>query len=118
MEPFAVSVLPVAKPEEWRSFAREIESGDRADAHREMLRRLGVKCEHIRVQSTPNGQVMVLVWEGVDQDRVGELMGQMLQSPQSEHERYIGEHVVPNLHGIDISAGPPPPMESLATIEA
>jgi hypothetical protein len=81
MEPFAVSVMPIAKFDEWRTFAGEIESGDRADAHREMLRRLGVKREHIRVQPSPAGHLVVLVWEGVDQERVGELMGDMLQNP-------------------------------------
>jgi hypothetical protein len=109
--------MPVARPDEWRAFADEIGSGDRADAHREMLRRLGVKREHVRVQPTPAGDLVVLVWEGVEQEQVGELMGDMLQNPRSDHERYIGEHVVPNLHGIDLSAGPPPMMEKVATIE-
>jgi hypothetical protein len=118
MEPFAVSVMPIAKPDEWRKFTDEIESGDRADAHREMLRRLGVKREHIRVQPTPDGLMMVLVWEGVDQERVGEVMGEILQNPASDHERYVGGHVVPNLHGIDLSAGPPPMMEKVVTIDA
>jgi len=71
MEQFAVSVLPVANIDEWRQFATSIESGERAEAHREFLRRLGVKREHVRLQQTPAGAVMVLVWEGVDQDRVG-----------------------------------------------
>lgn len=118
MEPFAVSVMPIAKPDEWRAFADEIQSGDRADAHREMLRRLGVKREHIRVLPTPGGQLIVLVWEGVDQEQAAELMGDLLQNPRSDHERYLGGHVVPELHGIDLSAGPPPPMEKVATIEA
>lgn len=117
MEPFAVSVMPIAKLDGWREFAREIESGDRSEAHREMLRRLGVKREHIRVAPSPAGHLMILVWEGVDQERLGELMGDMLQHPRSDHERYVGEHVVPNLHGIDLSAGPPPMMEKVATIE-
>lgn len=117
MEPFAVSVLPVAKQDEWREFADEIASGERSEAHKEMLRRLGIKREHVRVQPTPDGAVVVLVWEGVDQERVGELMGEMLQNPRSDHERYVGGHVVPNLHGIDLSAGPPPMMETVATIE-
>ena len=118
MEPFAVSVMPIAKMDEWRAFADEIDSGDRADAHREMLRRLGVKREHIRVQPTPMGDLMVLVWEGVDQEQVGELMGDLLQNPRSDYERYVGQHVVPNLHGIDLSSGHPPMMEKVLTIES
>jgi hypothetical protein len=117
MEPFAVQVIPIAKRDEWRAFADEIASGERADAHRQMLRRLGVKREHLRVQPTPAGHMLVLVWEGVDQDTVGELMGDMLQNPRSDHERYLAGHVIPDVHGVDLSAGPPPAMEKVATIE-
>ena len=41
METFAVTVFPVAKPDEWRAWADSIASGDRAAAHRQMMRRLG-----------------------------------------------------------------------------
>jgi len=118
METFAVSVFPVAKPDEWRAFIDSIASGERADAHRQMLRRLGIKREYIRYQASPAGDVMVLVWEGVDQDRVPLLLGDLLQNPQSDHERYIATHVIPDLHGVDPSAGPPPMMQSVATIES
>jgi hypothetical protein len=117
METFAVAVFPVAKPDEWRAWAESIASGDRADAHRQMMRRLGIKREHIRYQPSPAGDVMVLVWEGVEQDRVAPLLGELVQNPQSEHERYIATHVIPDLHGVDPSAGPPPAMQEIATIE-
>ena len=117
MEAFAVSVFPVAKPDEWRAFVDSIASGERADAHRQMLRRLGIKREHIRHQASPAGDVTVLDREGVDQDRVAPLLADLLQNPQSEHERYIGTHVIPDLHGVDPSAGPPPMMQKVATIE-
>jgi hypothetical protein len=52
------------KPDEWRAWVDSIASGDRADAHRQMMRRLGIKREHIRHQTSPAGDVMVLVWEG------------------------------------------------------
>jgi hypothetical protein len=116
-ETFAVTVFPVAKPHEWRAWADSIASGDRADAHRHMMRRLGIKREHIRYQASPGGDVMVLVWEGVEQDRVPELLADLVQNPQSEHERYIATHVIPDLHGVDPSAGPPPMMHEVATIE-
>ena len=66
---------------------------------------------------SPAGDVMVLVWEGVDQDRVPQLLADLLQNPQSEHEHYIATHVIPDLHGADPSAGPPPMMQNVATIE-
>ena len=117
MDTFAVAVFPVAKPDEWRAWADSIASGDRADAHRQMMRRLGITREHIRYQASPAGDVMVLVWEGVEQDRVAGLLGDLVQNPQSEHERYIATNVIPELHGVDPSAGPPPVMAAVATID-
>jgi hypothetical protein len=117
VETFAVQVFPIAKPDDWRAFAESIATGERAGAHRQMLRRLGVKREHIHHQATPAGDVMVLVWEGVEQDRVAELLGGMVQNPQSEHERYLAGHVIPDIHGVDPTAGPPPVVQKVATIE-
>ena len=45
METFAVTVFPVAKPDEWRAWVDSIATGDRADAHRQMMRRMGIKRE-------------------------------------------------------------------------
>ena len=42
METFAVAVFPIAKPDEWRAWIDSIASGERADAHREFLRRLTI----------------------------------------------------------------------------
>jgi hypothetical protein len=60
---------------------------------------------------------MVLVWEGVDQGRAAELIGGMVQNPQSEHERYLATYVIPEIHGVDPTAGPPPAVQKVATIE-
>jgi hypothetical protein len=84
------------------------------DAHRQVMRRLGIKREHIRHQASPAGDVMVLVWEGVEQDRASELMADLVKNPQSEHERYIATHVIPDLHGADPAAGPPPTVQEVA----
>jgi hypothetical protein len=102
---------------EWRAWVDSIASGDRADAHRQMMRRLGIKREHIRHQASPAGDVMVLVWEGVEQDRAPELLADLVQNPRSEHERYIATHVIPDIHGADPTAGPPPTVQNVATIE-
>jgi hypothetical protein len=55
--------------------------------------------------------------EGVEQEDAVAAFNDIIQNPQSDHERYIGSHVVPNLHGVDPSAGPPPPMEKLGVSE-
>jgi len=117
METFTVQVFPIANPEEWRAFAKSIDRGDRKDGHRQMLRRLGVKREHVYTQATPGGEIMILIWEGVDQDKVGDLMAGIIEDPQTEHERHLVHHVIPNLHGVDPQAGPPPQIEKVATIE-
>ena len=118
METFAVQIFPVAKPDDWRAFIESIDSGERGEAHRQTLRRLGVRREHIFHQATPAGDVMVLVWEGVEQGRVAELLGGLVQNPQSDHERYLATHVIPELHGVDPGAGPPPTVQKVATIES
>jgi hypothetical protein len=114
---FAVQVFPIAKPREWREFCESIETGERSGAHREMLERLGVTREHIFHQKAPAADVMVLVWEGVDQEQAGEGMGELIKKPQSEHERYLVSHVVRELHGIDPTAAPPPQIKKIATVE-
>jgi hypothetical protein len=114
---FAVQVFPIAKPQEWREFCDSIASGERAGAHREMLGRLGVSREHIFHQTARDADVMVLVWEGVDQEQAAEGMGELIQRPQSDHERYLVSHVVRELHGIDPTAGPPPQIKKIATVE-
>ena len=116
-ETFAVQVFPIAKSREWREFCESIETGERSGAHREMLERLGVTREHIFHQKAPAADVMVLVWEGVDQEQAAEGMGELIQKPQSEHERYLVSHVVRELHGIDPTAAPPPQIEKIATVE-
>jgi hypothetical protein len=117
VEAFAVQIFPIAKPDDWRAFIESIDTGERGDAHRQMLRRLGVKRENVFHQATPTGDVMVLVWEGVDQDRVAELLADMVQNPRSDHEQYLGTYVIPEIHGVDPTAGPPPTVQKVATIE-
>lgn len=116
MDKFAIAVMPIADLGAWQEFATEISTGARADAHRTTLRRLGVSAEHAFHQQTPMGDLMVLVWEGVDPDELGQGFAGMLQDPQSDHERYLGDHVIPKLHGVDTTQPPPPPAERVTSI--
>ena len=115
--PLAVVVAPITDVSGWRQFAEETSTGERREAHVEMLRRQGVTREHVFRQPTPNGDVMVLVWEGVGQEEAAASFGKMLEDPQSDHERYIVSHVAPKLHGIDLTAEPPSPAEHVSTID-
>lgn len=115
MDTFAVAVMPVVDVDNWKEFCAEATTGDRAEAHRQFLRRGGVTAEHVIHQPTPMGDLAVLIWEGVDQAAAGALMGSVMQDPQSEHEGYLRDHVIAKLHGVDMSAPPPPPAELLGT---
>ena len=75
VEEFAVTVFPIADLDGWLQFTESIDKGKRAEAHRSFLRRLGVKREHAHHVPSPMGDLAVLVWEGVDQDKIPELMG-------------------------------------------
>ncbi len=113
----AVQVLPITDVAGWRQFAEEISTGERSNAHAEMLRRFGVTRESALRQPTPAGEVMILVWEGVEQEEAAAALSEMVQNPQSEHERYIVSHVIPNFHGVDPTAGPLPPAEKVSVVE-
>jgi hypothetical protein len=116
MTQMAVAVMPIADVGAWQEFADEISTGSRSDAHRAFLRRGGVRAETIFLQQTPMGDLMVLVWDGVDPDQLAAHFGSMLQDPASEHESYLRDYVIPKVHGIDITQPPPPPAQRIAEI--
>jgi hypothetical protein len=47
MDRFTVAVVPIVDVEAWLAFCRETAEGERADAHRQFLRRGGVAREHV-----------------------------------------------------------------------
>jgi hypothetical protein len=118
MNSFAVAAIPVVNVDEWLTFCREAAGGDRADAHRQFLRRGGVTREHIFLQRTPAGALMLLVWEGVSPQQQADYMASLLADPQSEHERYLRDRVLPEFHGFDPKQPLPPAPEKIATIES
>jgi hypothetical protein len=115
MEKVAVAVMPVADVGAWEEFLEEITTGDRAEAHRAFLARGGVQTEHVFHQQTPMGDLAVLVWEGLDPEQLGAHMADLVQNPASDHERYLRDHVVAKIHGIDLDHEPPPPARRVAS---
>ncbi len=109
----AVAVMPIADAEAWQTFTDEISTGSRSDAHRTFLRRGGVRAETIFLQQTPMGNLMVLVWDGVDPDQMAAHFASMLGDPTSDHERYLRDYVIPKVHGIDTTQPPPPPARQI-----
>ncbi len=116
MTRMAVAVMPIANVGAWQKFADEISTGARGDAHRAFLRRGGVHSETMFHQQTPMGDLMVLVWDGVDPDQLAAHFSSMLQNPTSDHERYLRDYVIPTLHGVDTTQPPPPPARRVAEI--
>lgn len=75
----------------------------------------GVETEHVFHQQTPMGDLAVLIWEGLDPEQLGAHMADMMQKPASDHERYVRDHVVAKIHGVDLAHGAPPPAQRVAT---
>ena len=116
MTQMAVAVMPIADIDGWQKFADEISTGERAEAHRAFLRRSGVRSETIFHQQSPMGDLMVLVWEGLDPEQLAAHFGSMLQNPTSDHERYLRDDVIPKVYGVDTTQPPPPSAQRLAQI--
>jgi hypothetical protein len=116
MAQMAVAVMPIQDMGAWEEFAEEISTGARSDGHRAFLRRGGVRAETAFHQQTPMGDVMVLVWEGVDPEQMAAHFGSMLENPTSEHEQYLRDYMVPKVHGLDLSQPPPPPARKVIEI--
>jgi hypothetical protein len=116
MTQMAVAVMPIADINAWQKFAEEISTGARSDAHRAFLRRGGVQSETIFHQESPMGDLMVLVWEGVDPEELAAHFGSMLQNPRSEHEQYLRDYVIAKVHGVDTTQPPPPPARRVAAM--
>lgn len=116
MTHMAVAVMPIADTSAWQAFAEEIWNGARSDDHRAFLRRGGVRKETLFHQQTPMGDLMVLVWDGVDPDQMAAHFASMLHDPASDHERYLRDYVIPKVHGIDTTQPPPPPARQVAEI--
>ncbi len=116
MTQMAVAVMPIADVGAWQEFADEVTTGARGDAHRAFLRRGGVRKETLFHQPTPMGDLMVLIWDGVDPDQMAAHLGSTLHNPTSDHERYLAEYVIPKVHGIDTAQPPPPPARLVAEI--
>jgi hypothetical protein len=117
MDKIAVAVVPIVKLDEWREFLRQVTEGEQAEAHRQFLRRAGVTAERVFHQPTPMGDLMVLVWEGVDQQQMADHIGSIIADPQSEYERHLREYALTQLHGVDPSSPPPPQAEAVSTVQ-
>jgi len=100
---FAVPILP-GKTDADRAAMESCRSGERQADHAASRARAGITRESVWIQSTPGGDVAVVVLEG---DDIGAAMGTLATS-QEPFDTWFRE-VLKDVHGIDPSEGFPPP---------
>ena len=99
---FCAPILP-GKTEAWKAAAQEM-LGPRKDEHAASRRRLGITREIASLQSTPQGDWVVVCLEADDPDTV---LSRILAS-EAPFERWFSETVLQGAHGISASQVPPP----------
>jgi hypothetical protein len=100
---FAVPILP-GKTDVDRAAIESCRSGERQADHAASRARAGITRESVWIQSTPGGDVAVVMLEG---DDIGAAMGTLATS-QEPFDTWFRE-VLKDVHGIDLSDGFPPP---------
>ena len=100
---FAVPILP-GRTDADRAAMEACRNGDRKADHAASRVRAGIRRESVWIQSTPDGDVAVVVLEA---DDAGAAMGTLATS-QEPFDVWFRE-VLKDVHGIDLSEGFPPP---------
>jgi len=100
-----VAPIVKGKTEAWRKALTELK-GARNAAYKESRQKLGIKREHVSLQSTPMGDFAVVHMDAPSQD----VFGAMLAST-SEFDTWFRETVLIDVHGFDPKGAPPPPVE-------
>ena len=104
---FAVPILP-GKTDDDRAAMASVHDGDRKADHAASRARAGITREAVWIQSTPAGDIAVVVLEG---DDIQAAMGAFATS-EDPHDVWFRE-VLADVHGIDLAEGFPPPEQVL-----
>ena len=100
-----VAPILAGKTDAWRKAVAEI-NGPRNAAYKESRKKLGIRREHVSLQSTPTGDMVIVFMDAPDQEGV---IRSMLQST-SDFDTWFRETVLVGVHGFDPKAAPPPPV--------
>ena len=100
-----VAPIRAGKTDAWRKAVDEIK-GSRNAAYKESRRQHGIKREHVSLQSTPMGDLVVVHMDAPDQQ---EVMRGMMQGT-SDFDTWFRETVLVGVHGFDPKAPLPPPV--------
>jgi hypothetical protein len=104
---FAAPLLP-GKTDADREALASIANGDRRPDHEASRRRVGITRESVWMQSTPSGDVAVVVIEAPDVQAA--MMG--LATSEEPFDRWFREHIR-DVNGMDLTAGFEPPEQLL-----
>lgn len=106
MDSFAIAVpLKPGKAQAFRDYVAELEGPQKA-GEEDFHRRFGTRREAIWLQSTPQGDVAVVYWEGEDAQRFQDALEELVGS-DDPFGRFVGGNFA-DIFGIDPSAGLPP----------
>jgi hypothetical protein len=104
---FAAPLLP-GKTDADREALASCGSGDRRADHEASRKRAGITREAVWIQSTPGGDVAVVLIEAPD---IQAAMGALATSDEP-FDRWFREHVL-EVHGMDMAEESPPPEQVL-----
>ena len=101
---FAAPFLP-GKTDADREALRSCAEGDRKADHEASRKRAGITRESVWIQSTPDGDVAVVL---IEADDIGAAMGALAGS-EEPFDAWFRDHIK-DVHGMDLSedGGPPP----------
>lgn len=102
---FAQPIQP-GKLEVWKSLVAEM-MGPRKDEMAASRKRAGLTAERVWLQSMPQGDLAIVVWEADDIGKVFEA----LMSSKEQFDVWFMEKVLVGVHGMDPAS--PPPMNQL-----
>ena len=94
------------KTDAWRESIAEL-SGARREAYLASRAAIGIKYEQATLQSTPHGDFAVVHIVADDPEKV--MPGMMAGT--SDFDVWFRETVLVGIHGFDLAAPPPPPVE-------
>jgi len=100
-----VAPIPPGKTDAWQKAVAEIK-GPRNAAYRESRKKLGITREHVSLQPTPMGDMVVVHMNAPDQQGV---MRAMMQST-GDFDTWFRDTVLVGIHGFDSKGELPPPV--------
>jgi hypothetical protein len=99
---FATPVLP-GKVDEWKQLCAEM-NGPRCKEYTESRRKAGLKQELVWDETTPNGDLAVVIFDTDDFEGVI----RYFSTSKAPFDVWFSEKIMKGIHGVDLSKGLPP----------